>query len=90
MALHRSPEFMASCICICWKLAKPSVDIHVFLTDHIHLLATKTISTKRFGILINNLIDLSYMTTCRSPVGQSKEEYKGQESIHDAAWHCPV
>ena len=45
----------------------------------------KTISTKRFGILMNNLIDLSYMTTCRSPVGQNKEEYKDQESIHDAA-----
>ena len=23
-------------------------------------------------------------------VGQSKEEYKDQESLHDAAWHCPV
>ena len=46
-------------------------------------------STKRFGIFINNLIDLSYMTTYRSPVGQSKEEYKDQESMHDAAWHCP-
>ena len=36
------------------------------------------------------MIDLSYMTTCRNPVGQSKEECKDQESIHDAAWHCPV
>ena len=72
--MDRSPEFMSSFICICWKLAKPSVDIHVFLTDHIRYRPPKTISTKDFGILINNLIDLSYMTTCRSSVGQSKEE----------------
>ena len=28
---------MSSCICVCWKLAKPPVEIHVFLTNHIRL-----------------------------------------------------
>ena len=87
--MHRSPEFMSSCICFCWKLAKPSVAYTYFRQITFVYRPPKTISTKLFGILINNLIDLSYMTTCRSPVGQSKEEYKDQESIHDAAWHCP-
>ena len=45
---------------------------------------------ERFWTLINNLIGLSYMTTRRSPVGQSREEDKDQELIHDAARHCPV
>ena len=30
------------------------------------------------------------MMTCRSPVGQSREEDKDQELVQDAAWHCPV
>ena len=45
---------------------------------------------KRLWILLNNLIGLSYMTTRRSPVEQSREEDKDQELIHDAARHCQV
>ena len=66
-------------------------------TDHICLYymyfcrrSPKQFLPKLLWILINNLIGLSYMTTCRSPVGQIREENKDQDLIHDAERHCPV
>ena len=45
---------------------------------------------KWLWILFNNLIGLSYMKILRSSVGQSREEEKDQELVHDDARHCPV
>ena len=44
----------------------------------------------RIWILINNWIGLSYMTTCRSPVGRRRGENKDQELVHDSARHYPL
>ena len=50
--MYRSPEFMSFCINLyLWKLAKPSVDIHVFKFDRSYLFyyfcrSPKTISAR--------------------------------------------
>ena len=72
-------------------MAKPSVDIHIFKLDRSHLFilfcrrSPKTISARTILNSNQQLIGLSYMTTRRSPVGQSREEDKDQELILNAA-----
>ena len=96
--MYRSPEFMSFCINMylfetgkapCWhtriQVRQITFVYTIFVEGH-----QKQFLPERLWTLINNLIGLSYMTTRRSPVGQSREEDKGKELIHDAARHCPV
>ena len=93
-----SPEFMYSCINMyLLETGKAPCWIKRFQARQITFVYTiiveghqKQFLPKQLWILLNNLIGLSYMTTRRSPVWQSREEDKDQELIHDAARHCSV
>ena len=91
--MYRSPEFMPSCINMylleTGKAPCSHKRLQVRQITFVYTIFAE--GSAQTTLISNQQFDrFELYDDLQSPVGQSREEDKDQELIHDAAWYCPV